>query len=62
MNEDTIGTTVTVRTRLAKFHGEDTTGEPYEVVEHEETLPFAQFMARYGDDGQPVVMGVEVGG
>ena len=59
MNGDTIGTTVTIRTHLAKFHSEDTTGEPYEVIETEETVPLHEFQKRAGN--AVTVMGIEVG-
>jgi hypothetical protein len=45
MNES-LGPTVTVRLKLAKFDGDYEPGkDPVEVIETEETMPLAQFLA-----------------
>lgn len=45
MNES-LGPTVTVHMKLAKFDGEYQPGmTPVEVIETEETMPLAQFLA-----------------
>lgn len=47
MASETIGPTVTVHLRLAKFDGEVEEGkEPVEVIESTETVPLAEFLAR----------------
>ena len=47
MSSDAIGPTVTVRLRLAKFDGEVEDGkQPVEVIETEETVSLAEFLAR----------------
>ena len=54
MASDALGTTVTVHLKLAKFDGEFEEGKaPVEVIETEETMPLAQFKARFGD-GMPL--------
>ena len=47
MAGEAIGPKVTVRLRLAKFDGEYEEGkQPVEVIETEETVPLAEFLAR----------------